>query len=58
MGDLVALDLWEMFNAFADLGFMAAGEPENMKNTKEVVPLTFNADRGSLDSISILGLTG
>lgn len=36
LGDLVALDLWEMFNAFADVGFAAAGEPENLQNTKEV----------------------
>jgi hypothetical protein len=36
LGDLVALDLWEMFNSFADLGFAAAGEPECLQNTKEV----------------------
>jgi hypothetical protein len=38
VGDLVALDLWEMFNAFADLGFAAAGDAENLKNTEEVLP--------------------
>jgi hypothetical protein len=36
LGDFVALDLWEMFNAFADVGFAAAGEPENVQNTKDV----------------------
>jgi hypothetical protein len=37
MGDFVALDLLEMFYAFAEIGFGAAGDPENMKNTEEVV---------------------
>jgi hypothetical protein len=39
MGELVAIDLWEMFQAFADIGFGAAGEPENLKNTEDVLPL-------------------
>ena len=36
LGDFVALDLWEMFNCFADIGFGAAGEPEVLDNTKKV----------------------
>jgi predicted nucleic acid-binding protein len=40
-GTFVALDLWEMYNAFADLGFAAAGEPEALNNTKEVWKLLF-----------------
>jgi len=36
MGEFVATDLWEMFNAFTDIGFGEAGEPENLNNTKEV----------------------
>jgi hypothetical protein len=39
MGELVAIDLWEMFQAFADIGFGSAGEPENLKNTEDVLPL-------------------
>jgi hypothetical protein len=35
-GAFIALDLWEMYNAFADVGFGAAGEPEALNNTKEV----------------------
>jgi hypothetical protein len=37
MGEFVATDLWEMFNSFADIGFGAAGEPEALGNTKEVL---------------------
>ena len=36
MGEFIATDLWEMFNAFAEIGFGEAGEPENLNNTKEV----------------------
>ena len=50
LGDFVALDLWEMFNAFADLGFAAAGDPENLKNTEEV-PLFSIVTKHSLESI-------
>lgn len=57
LGDFVALDLWEMFNAFADLGFAAAGDPENLKNTEEVHPFSSVTKQCSLASISILGLT-
>lgn len=37
MTELMAIDLYEMFNAFADIGFAAAAEPENLNNTKEVL---------------------
>lgn len=36
MGEFVAIDLWEMFYSFTDIGFGAAGEPEVLRNTKEV----------------------
>jgi len=32
----VALDLLEMFHAFADYGFAAAGTPEALNKTKQV----------------------
>ena len=37
MGEFVATDLWEMFHAFADIGFGEAGEPQYLNNTKEVL---------------------
>jgi hypothetical protein len=36
IGDLAALDLWDMFYAFAEIGFGAAGDPEALNNTKAV----------------------
>ena len=42
-GDLIALDLWEMFNAFNDIGFGAAGEPEALSNTQQVFSVTFRS---------------
>jgi len=57
MSDLVALDLWEMFYAFADIGFGAAGDPENMKNTEEVILPPFDVDKLSLAFISTPGLS-
>jgi hypothetical protein len=36
LGEFVAIDLYEMFHAFADIGFGEAGEPDKMNNTKEV----------------------
>jgi hypothetical protein len=36
LGEFVAIDLWEMFQAFSDIGFGAAGEPEVLANTKGV----------------------
>jgi len=36
LGEFIATDLWEMFQAFSDIGFGAAGEPEVMANTKEL----------------------
>ena len=39
IGEFAAIDLWEMFNCFADIGFGAAGEPEALENTKAVAIL-------------------
>jgi hypothetical protein len=36
LGTFIAVELWEMFNYFADLGFGTAGEPEVLDNTKKV----------------------
>ena len=58
LGELVALDLWEMFYAYADIGFGAAGEPEALENTKNVqFSSVIEADFLSSACISILGLT-
>jgi hypothetical protein len=39
LGEFVATDLWEMFYSFAEIGFGATGEPEALRNTKEVTVL-------------------
>jgi hypothetical protein len=41
MTEFIAIDLWEMFQSFADIGFGEAGEPEHMNNTKAVYPKQF-----------------
>lgn len=43
MGEFVATDLWEMFDFFNAYGFGAAGEPEALNNTKEVIPRSVHA---------------
>jgi hypothetical protein len=59
MGDFVAIDLWEMMQAFAEIGFGEAGEPQYLNNTKEVListPASMGVDTCSSVFTSIPGL--